>query len=212
MSAPSIPSHELAGISYSDTPLIQKAISLAKERLTEAAYAHVMRSFLLGFAVADKIPLMAKRDRELHAIAAILHDLGWDAKGGFVTEDKRFEVDGANAARHFVEDGSKGWEHHRQQLLWDAIALHTTPSIAQHKEVEVQATGLGILVDIAGIGAAPPGTLTQQEWEQIAQEFPRKGFKDCLTEHMCWLCRTKPGTTYDNFVGKCILASLMFLY
>lgn len=195
MSVTSIATRELAGMSVPDTPLIAKAIKLANEHLTEAAYAHVMRSFLLGFAIADKIPPMADRDRELHAIAAILHDLGWDTKDTFVSDDKRFEVDGANAARNFIEQESVDWDHHRKQLLWDAIALHTSPSISQHKEAEVQATGLGIFVDIAGMSAAPGGVVSQQEWDNISQEFPRKGFRNCLIETLCGLCRTKPETT-----------------
>ena len=144
---------------------------------------------------------MANRDRELHAIAAILHDLGWDTKKEFISDDKRFEVDGANAAREFIDKGNAGWDSHRKQLLWDAIALHTTPSIAQHKEVEVGATGLGILVDLAGIGAAPGGVVSQAEGDSISGEFPRTGFKDDLFATMCWVCRTKPQVTYDNFVA-----------
>jgi len=109
-----------------------------------------MRSLLFGFTIADNIPSLQSRDREVHALAAILHDLGWDTTDTFVSSDKRFEVDGANAARSFVQQevsrsGLGDWDGHRLQLLWDAIALHTTPSIAQHKEPEVAATGLGIV-------------------------------------------------------------------
>lgn len=89
-----------------------------------------MRSWLLGFIIAAKIPELQGRDLEAHAIAAILHDLGWAETGDLVTEDKRFEVDGANAARDFLEKEAGDWNKHRLQLVWDAIALHTTPSIA----------------------------------------------------------------------------------
>lgn len=89
-----------------------------------------MRSWLLGFVIAAKIPQLQGRDLEAHALAAILHDLGWAETGDLVTEDKRFEVDGANAARDFLETEAGDWDKHRLQLVWDAIALHTTPSIA----------------------------------------------------------------------------------
>lgn len=201
----SLPTRQLGGITVPDTPLITEAIELARKHQSEAAFAHVMRSFLFGAAVADKIPPMAARDRELHAIAAILHDLGWDPTGTYVSQDKRFEVDGANAARTFIEDQGAGWDKYRKQILWDSIALHSTPSIANHKEVEVQATGLGIFIDIAGRDAAPPGTLSEEEWTSIRKEFPREGLKNCLVDTMCWLCETKPDTTYDNFVGKSTL-------
>ena len=38
------------------------------------------------------------------------------------------------------------------QLVWDAIALHTTRSIALHKKPEVAMTHSGIAVDAIGVG------------------------------------------------------------
>ena len=46
------------------------------------------------------------------------------------TPTERFEVDGANAARNFLKKEASHWDKHRSQLVWDAIALHTTTSIA----------------------------------------------------------------------------------
>ncbi|KAK4898387.1 hypothetical protein LTR27_003983 [Elasticomyces elasticus] len=197
MSDTSLPSRSLAGITVPDTPLITAAIDLSRKHLNDMAFNHVMRSFLFGFAIADKIPPFQGRDRELHA--------GWDTTDTFVSPDKRFEVDGANAARAFVEQqtvhsGGKTWDKHRGQLLWDAIALHTTPSIAQHKEPEVAATGLGIFADFVGIFAVP-GTMTIEEYDAIVAKYPRHGFREGVKEIMCGLCRTKPETTYDNFVA-----------
>ncbi|KAK4561838.1 hypothetical protein LTR86_004518 [Recurvomyces mirabilis] len=200
-----LPTRTLASISVPDTPLITEAIALARKHLNDISYQHIMRSFLFGFAIADKIPPLQNRDKELHALGAILHDMAWDTTNTFISPDKRFEVDGANAARDFVVQqtahlDSQSWDKHRLQLLWDAIALHTTPSIGQHKEPEVQATGLGIFVDFRGPDAVP-GTITKDEWAAIVAEFPRQGFRDGVVEIMCGLCRTKPETTYDNFVG-----------
>jgi len=44
--------------------------------------------------------------------------------------------------------------------------------------------------------------MTQQQWDVIVAEYPRLGFRDGVVELMCGLCRTKPETTYDNFVGE----------
>ncbi|KAK3632476.1 hypothetical protein LTR56_016358 [Elasticomyces elasticus] len=244
MSDASLSSRSLAGITVPDTPLITAAIDLSRKHLNDMAFNHVMRSFLFGFAIADKLPPFQGRDRELHAVriipashrhptpsyrekwtrpqclgfthwyklsltflqlGAILHDLGWSTTDTFVSPDKRFEVDGANAARTFIEQqtlhlGGKTWDKHRGQLLWDAIALHTTPSIAQHKEPEVAATGLGIFADFVGLNAVP-GTMTVEEYNAIVAKYPRQGFRDGVKEIMCGLCRTKPETTYDNFVA-----------
>ncbi|KAK5698319.1 hypothetical protein LTR17_023761 [Elasticomyces elasticus] len=205
MSHASLPSRSLAGITVPDTPLITAAIDLSRKHLNDMAFNHVMRSFLFGFAIADKIPPFQGRDRELHALAATLHDLGLDTTDTFISPDKRFEVDGANAARTFIEketvhSGGKTWDKHRGQLLWDAIALHTTPSIAQHKEPEVAATGLGIFADFVGRDAAP-GTITIEEYDAIVAKYPRQGFRNGFKEVMCGLCKTKPETTFDNFVA-----------
>ena len=206
MADTALPTRILASIIVPDTPLITAAIALAREHLNDISYQHIMRSFLFGFAIADKISPLQNRDKEVHALGAILHDLGWDTTNTFISPDKRFEVDGANAAQEFVVEQTahldpQTWNKHRLQLLWDAIALHTTPSIAQHKEKEVQATSLGIFVDFRGPDAVP-GTITKDEWAAIVAKFPRSGFRDGVVGVMCGLCRTKPETTYDNFVGE----------
>ena len=82
------------------------------------------------------------RDPELVAAAALLHDLGLTEK--YATE-ARFEVDGANAARSFLQ--ARGVGPHRVQLVWDAIALHAHGSIALYKEPEVSAIFEGVNVE-----------------------------------------------------------------
>ena len=124
-----LPTRLFAGVQVPDTPLIAKALALCREHLSDLAHNHSVRSWLFGCIIADKMPQLQDRDLEAHAIAAILHDLGWDEKGEFTSEDKRFEVDGANAARDFLRREAQDWDKHRLQLVWDAIALHTTPSI-----------------------------------------------------------------------------------
>ena len=125
-----LPTRVFAGVEVPDTTLITKALALSRKHLNDLAYNHTVRTWLFGFIIAAKIPELQGRDLEAHAIAAILHDLGWDETGDLVTQDKRFEVDGANAAREFLRREARDWDKHRIQLVWDAIALHTTTSIA----------------------------------------------------------------------------------
>jgi hypothetical protein len=195
---------QIAGITVPDTPLITAAIGLARQHLDDWAYNHVMRSWLFGTVVADKSPDLVNRDKELHSIAAILHDLGWDERNDFISNDKIFEVDGANAARSFIEQQPTAleWDHHRKQLLWDAIALHTYPPVALYKEPEVRATTLGIGADFRGPAGVPGGALTENEWQSIVSQFPKTGFKSGVLNKLCGFCRTKPETTYNTFVGE----------
>ena len=194
---------QIAGITVPDTPLITAALELARKHLDDWSYNHVVRCWLLGSAIADRNPDSANRDRELHSVAALLHDLGWDEKDTFVSQDKCFEVDGANAARAFVEQHATAaeWDRHRKQLLWDTIALHSHLPVALHKEVEVVATVLGIVTDFGGPDSVPGGALTWDEWRAISKEYPRSGFKNGVIQKFCGFCRTKPEATYNTIVG-----------
>jgi len=48
------------------------------------------------------MPALCDRDREVYAVAAILHDFGWGPTGALVSAEKQFKVDGADAARNFL--------------------------------------------------------------------------------------------------------------
>ena len=105
-----------------------------------------MRSWLFGVLLSES----AERapDAELLAVVAtILHDLGLTDR---YAAENRFEVDGANAARSFLQ--GRGISTQQMQVVWDAIALHTTRSIALHKEPEVAMTHSGITADVLGAG------------------------------------------------------------
>jgi hypothetical protein len=69
----------------------------------------------------------------------------------FVSNDKWFEVDGAQATRDFIRHiGGRKWDEHRLQLIWDAVALHTNPNIAKFKEPEVMFTSAGTFSELVG--------------------------------------------------------------
>lgn len=196
-----LPTRTLAGVIVPNTPLISKALTYARKYADDFTYNHVVRSWLLGMYIADRVPELQDRDKEVHSVSAILHDLGWASEEAeFITKTKRFEVDGANATREFLkEEGGRGeWDKHRLQLAWDAVALHTSWSLAREKEPEVHACCLGILSDFTGPGTSPGGILTREVWEGVIKEFPRLGFREGIKEKFCGLCRTKPMTTYDS--------------
>ena len=179
---------DLAGINVVDTLLVHDAMELARNASEPYLFNHVMRSWLFGVVIAaDAKPAP---DPELLAVAAILHDLGLTDR---YSAQERFEVDGANAARSFLKE--RGIPAHQIQLVWDAIALHTTRSIALHKEQEVVMTHSGIFVDVLGVGLE---FIPQNKLRAILAEFPRLSMKKQFRDSLCGVIRRKPATSYDN--------------
>lgn len=201
MDFPSLPIEPVAGVQLPTTTLITKAIAFTQEHTTVATHNHVLRSTFFALVISRKIPDLHSVDPEVLALITILHDLGWDYTGALVSADMRFEVDGADAARKFLRERAVDWDKHKLQLVWDGIALHTTPSIARFKEPEVAAASYGIIADFLGPNM-PGGLLSHEECEAIVKAFPRAGFLRELKGIMCNLCKTKPETTYDNFVAQ----------
>jgi hypothetical protein len=143
------PTRLVAGITVPDTPTITKAIAYARANQNDQTYNHVMRSWLMGTASISHLPTNITHgiDLEAYAVAVILHDLGLDLNNSaIVSPDKRFEVDGANAAVKFLRnEGENGvWSEQRLWEVWHAVALHTTPSIAVHDRPLVWSTCVGI--------------------------------------------------------------------
>lgn len=155
----------IANVSVSDTPLVSAARDLAHATLTEPVYNHVMRSWLFAAVLRENSPAtFLSINPETLAITTLLHDLGFD-NSTFASTDKRFEVDGAIAAKNWVlqplkAGKTKEWDDFRLELLWDSIAFHAEPSFSQHKPPVVALTSLGITCDAGGPNSDITKTLT----------------------------------------------------
>ena len=181
---------DFAGIKVPDTALVRDAIDLSRSLLEPFLFNHVMRSWLFGISLSEAAEVTP--DAELLAVAAILHNLGLTER---YTAENRFEVDGANAAREFMKD--RGISAQQTQVVWDAIALHTTPTLALHKEPEVVMTHSGIAVDVLGAGL---DRIPQEKQRAILTAFPRLAFKDEFKGSLCNVVRQKPMTAIDNIL------------
>jgi hypothetical protein len=181
--------HFLAGVSVPDTTLVTHAIEYAREHSEPYLFNHVMRSWLFAASIAEKNKVT--HDAEVLAVATLLHDLGLskDFDGAL-----RFEIEGANAARNFAR--REGLDDRRAQLIWDGVALNSTPSIGLHKEVEVALCTTGIGLDWGGFGY---DELPASQIEEIVDAYPRLDMKQRFTRDVCHIVETRPGTTYDNF-------------
>ena len=179
----------LAGATLPDTPLISRAIEYVQDNSEPYLFNHVMRSWLFAVTLAEQKG--EPYDAEVLAVATLLHDLGLTKA---VSGPLRFEVEGANAARAFVR--KEGVNEHRTQLVWDSIALNSTPSICLHKETEAALCTLGVGVDWGGWGY---DSIPEASMARIIEEFPRLGMKHHFAHAVCRIVEARPETTYDNF-------------
>jgi hypothetical protein len=151
-----------------DSRLTREATGLLREFSTPLLFNHSHRVF---FWAREQGKLAGQKfDAELLFVCAAFHDLGLLKK--FSSADDRFEVDGANAVRQFLEH--HGVPNQRIQTAWDAIALHTTPGIAAYKPVEVELLYNGIGLDVLGIGYED---FPKDIREKVVAEYPRSDFK-----------------------------------
>lgn len=194
MSTPPTAAHRpatrvLAGVEVPDSAPVARAIEFAHAHSSPWLFNHAMRSWLFASVLA-RLDGTA-HDPEVLAIITLLHDLGLTAS---FQGELRFEVEGANAARDFARE--QGLDEHRCQLVWDGVALNSTPSICLHKEAEPALGVLGVGLDWGGWGIEriPPSVMGG-----IVKAFPRLQMKHEFTDAVCMLCASRPQTTYDNF-------------
>lgn len=112
----------IAGIRVPDSAMARAATQLVRDTEDDLLYHHSRRVFFWGALTGERKALAY--DPELLYIGAMFHDMGLTPR--YASDDLRFEVDGANAARDFL----KGYGIAERDIddVWAAIALHTTPA------------------------------------------------------------------------------------
>lgn len=179
----------VAGVKVPDSAIAMQATELLLEHGTDFIYNHSLRVFLFASLNAKRGNIVY--DPELLYISAVFHDLG--LVPAYSSPDKRFEVDGANAARDFLR--SHGLPKESLQLVWDAIALHTTIGVAEHKEAEVALLYSGVGLDVMGEGYEH---LSAENRQAIVAAFPRDNFKNRIIPTFFGGFEHKTETTFGN--------------
>jgi len=137
--------HEtIAGITIPDSAMARAVTELVRDTESDLLYHHSRRVFLFGALAGQRKQLQF--DPELLYVGAMFHDVGLTPR--YSSADDRFEVDSANAARDFLRQ--HGISEESVDLVWDAIALHTTPGIPQHKKPVVALVTAGVEMDVLG--------------------------------------------------------------
>lgn len=174
----------VGGITAPDSELAREAAALVERIHTKPLLNHVHRTWWFAEFIGKKRQM--KYDRELVFLASLLHDLGLSEQ---YAADKRFEVDGADAASRFLH--AHDYPTTKVDVVWDAIALHACADIADQKEPEVALVHFGAHVDVLGLRK---DEISPQLIDDTLALYPRVGFKNAFTQALAEVARRKPHT------------------
>jgi putative intracellular protease/amidase len=174
-----------ADLELPQTQLATMAGELARAAEPDFMYNHSVRSYLFARVAAAARDLAAGDgyDDELLFLSCILHDIGLSTQAD---RGRRFEVDGAEAAVDLLR--ANGLEAARAQTVWDAIALHTSAGIAEHRGNEVALTRAGIGIDFGHDADLVPGELA----DRVHRRYPRLDMARCLTDAIVGQAQGRP--------------------
>lgn len=179
----------ITSIKIPDSKIAREAAELVREHETEMLFNHSVRTYLFGAMKGIRQNL--KFDSELLYVAALFHDLG--LAEAYETKTRRFEVDGAEAAREFLK--SRGIPEPKADLVWEAIALHTTPGITEYMRPEIALVRAGVVMDVGGVGY---DDYTPQQRDEVIKAFPRHDFKNEFIQVQTRSALMKPQTTFGT--------------
>jgi hypothetical protein len=161
---------EIAGVRIPDSALARKAVDLVFRISPDVVRTHVVRTFVFGSLAGRAQGL--RYDEEVFFLGAVLHDLGLTTE---FRSAERFEVVGADAADKFLKGEGVSAEH--REIVWDAIALHTSSGIASRKRPEIALVHIGAGIDVLGLrlDKLPPELVAS-----TIEALPRHDFKNAF--------------------------------
>lgn len=179
----------IAGIAVPDTALAREATALVRQAADDTLFHHSRRVFLWGMLKTAARGLEV--DPELAYVGGLFHDLGLTAD--YRTKDRRFELDGAEAAYGFLRDHGRSEEEARN--VWLAIALHTTPEVPLQLAPEVAVVTLGVETDVLGLDLEQ---ITPVQRAEVVAVHPRPDFKNRILQAFYDGMADRPDTTFGT--------------
>jgi hypothetical protein len=179
----------VAGVQIPDSALARDATQFVQDVAPQLLFDHSRRVFFWASLQGERQAL--NFDPELLYVGAMFHDIG--LVEGHRSARERFEIDGANAARAFLE--ARGVPEEQVTIVWDSIALHTTPEIPRYKQSEVWLVTLGVEYDVLGLHF---DDVSPERRDEVVAAHPRAGFKAGIVEAFFEGMRDKPETTFGT--------------
>ena len=178
------------GIRSPDSKLAREPTAFIRDTASDLLFHHSSRVYYWGALAGLRREL--KVDHELLYVGCMFHDIGLTHE--HCSCDKRFEVDGANAARAFLE--GHGVAPADIDKVWTAIALHTTPGIPEFMAPEIALLTAGVEMDVLGIGYEE---FNDESREAVVQQHPRlDNFKENIISAFYDGIKGKTQTTFGN--------------
>lgn len=178
------------GIQVPDSKMAKEVTELVRDTESDLLFHHSSRVYYWGALTGKQLGL--KVDSELLYIGCMFHDMGLTPD--HCSCDKRFEVDGANAARDFMQ--RQGIAQSDIDKVWTAIALHTTPGIPEFMAPEIALVTAGVEMDVLGMGF---DRFSEAEIEAVTALHPRPdAFKEEIIQAFYDGIKHKPQTTFGN--------------
>jgi hypothetical protein len=189
----------VAGIPIPDSTIARETTEFVQDVSTPLLFDHSRRVFLWGSLQGEKLGL--DYDPELLYVGAMFHDIGLVA--GHRSAHERFEIDGANAARAFLE--RHGLPEADVMTVWESIALHTTPEVPRYKQAEVRLVTLGVEYDVLGLHH---DELSGDQRSAVLAAHPRPGFKEGIIAAFSAGIRDKPETAFGTMNTDILAATV----
>lgn len=182
---------DVAGVKLPDSAMCSAVTEFVQVSSEPFLFHHVMRSFVLADLIG--VHRGMRYDRELLYVSAVMHDLGLIRTAPV---EQRFEVEGADAARDYLS--RHGMKDRDLDIVWDAIALHSTAGIPLKKAPEVALCHLGISADV---GIVPLDFLLEGVVAAVFDAYPSLSMHTALPDTLVNLFQKNPAAAASNAVA-----------
>ncbi|MER7752301.1 HD domain-containing protein [Kitasatospora sp. NPDC097643] len=155
-------------------PLADAVLHTVRSSVSTPIAHHSVRSFYFAQLLAEHEGALddAAYDRDLLFAATVMHDLG---AGELAPGRARFEVEGADLAAALLTEHDV--EAADVDRVWEAIALHTSPGIAERRGLLAHLTRGGI-----GIDFGRTVEIVAHREKEIHAAYPRLATARSLTD------------------------------
>ncbi|MFI6132869.1 HD domain-containing protein [Micromonospora sp. NPDC051141] len=144
------------------------ALALLRRACHPAVVNHSIRVLRYGLYFTEREGIELDDAMLLHS--CLMHDLG---ASGLAQGPERFEVQGADLAVQLL--AAHGWTSEACQPIWTAIALHTTPHVAERISPLARVVRLSVMADFGA------DLLDSDIREMVEAELPRLDIERVLS-------------------------------